>query len=139
MGTLRGHQGTLKLFRQGQDANIVNITNAEANQDSTFIRSFFVGAQLPVGDQSIEGFSGSIDVEVTGPEVDDVIDAISTQNLNGIGVEQITMVLTEFYADGTNRSYVYFDMQLRMSKRNPGQTEKLTKRLEFQASGRVPL
>ena len=139
MASIRGHLGTIKVFRQGKDATIINVTNFEANQDSTFIRSHYAGAQLPIGDQSIEGFSGSIDVEVTGPEVDDIVDAIVVQNLNGIGVEDITMVLTENYPDGRTRSYVYFDMQLRMSKRNPGQTEKVTKRLEFQASGRLPL
>ena len=139
MASIRGHLGSLKIFKAGKDAEIINITNFEANQDSTFQRSFYVGQQLPIGDQTIEGWSGSIDTEVTGTELDDIIDAISTQNLNGIGVEAITLILTENYPDGRSRSYVYFDLQLKMSKRNPGQTEKVTKRLEFQASGRLPL
>ena len=137
--SIRGHQGRIKLFKAGVETGIVNITSAEVNQDSTFSRSFYVGQQLGEGDQSIEGWSGTMDCEVKGPEIDDFIDAIVANNLAGIGVEEVTLILEELYTDGTIRSYVYFDMQAKMSKRQPGLTEKVTKRLEWQASGRIPL
>lgn len=137
--SIRGHQGTIKVFKAGALADIVNITSAEVNQDSTFSRSFYVGKQLPEGDQSIEGWSGTMDLEVKGPEVDDLIDAIIANNLAGVGVEEITVIMQENYPDGTVRAYVYFDLQMKMSKRQPGLTEKVTKRLEWQASGRLPL
>jgi hypothetical protein len=137
--SIRGHQGIIKVFVDGGDASIVNITRAEINQDSTFSRAFYVGQNLAEGDQTVEGWSGSMDLEVKGPEVDDLIDALVTNNLNGIGVSDYTVIMSENYADGTSRSYVYFDMQFKMSKTQPAMTEKVTKRLEFQASGRLAL
>ena len=137
--SIRGHKGSIKVFVSGKDAEIINITSFEANQDSTFSRSHYVGQQLPVGDQTIEGWSGSLDTEVTGAQIDDLIDLITAENLRGVGVEDKTLVLTENYPDGQVRSYVSFDCQFKMSKRNPPQTEKVTKRLEFQASARLPL
>lgn len=137
--SIRGHQAQMKVFLDGRDTAIVNIVNFEVNMDSTFSRSNYVGAAVPEGDQSIDGWSGTMEAEVKGPEIDDLIDAITNQNQSGIGVSDITIVDTELYADGRLRSYVYFDLQIRMSKRQAGLTEKVTKRLEFQASGRIPL
>lgn len=80
-----------------------------------------------------------MDLEVKGPEADDFIDALVVNNLNGIGVSDYSVITTELYGDGRSRSYVYFDMQWKISKRQAGLNEKMTKRLEFQASGRLPL
>lgn len=137
--SIRGHQGQFKVFENGDLRNIVNLTNVEVNQDSTFSRSNYVGQPTPEGDQSIEGWSGSIEAEVKDASIDDFIDALVTNNLNGIGVSDYTFITTENYSDGSTRSYVYFDVQWKMSRRQAGQTEKITKRLEFQASGRQAL
>jgi len=137
--SIRGHQGQFKLFENGQLSKIVDITSVNVNQDSSFSRTNYVGRALPEGDQSIEGWSGSIDLEVKGPEVDDLIDALITNNLNGIGLSDYTFLSTENYADGTRRSYVYFDVQWKMGKTQGGLTEKMTKKLDFQASGRTKL
>lgn len=135
--SIRGHKGQFKVFENGQLTNIVDITSVDVSQDSSFSRTFYVGRPLPEGDQTIEGWSGSIELEVKDGSVDDFIDALVTNNLNGIGVSDYTFLTTEDYADGTSKSYVYFDVQWKMSKRQAGLTEKMTKRLEFQASGRV--
>lgn len=137
--SIRGHQGSVKVFKAGVPTGLVTITSAEVNQDSSFSRSNYVGNSVPEGDQDNQGWSGNMDLEVKGPEVDDMIDAMIANNLAGIGVEEITVIMAENYPDGTSRSYVYFDMQFKMSKKQPNQTEKMTKRLEFQASGRLPL
>lgn len=137
--SIRGHHGRIKLFKAGQLLDIVDITKAEVNQDSSFMRSFYVGRTQGEGDQTIEGWSGTMDLEVKGPQVDDFIDAIVANNLAGIGVEEITVIMEELYADGTVRAYVYYDMQFKMSKSHGGLTEKMTKRLEWQASARLPL
>lgn len=137
--SIRGHQGRIKLFTNGQPAGIINITNFEVNQDSSFLRSNYVGQAVPEGDQDQQGWSGSIDAEVKDDAIDVFIDALVQANLAGIGVDEVTMVLDEFYPNGQIASYVYVDMQFKMSKRNPGQTEKITKRLDFQASLRTRL
>ncbi len=138
--SIRGHQGVIKVFKNNQEqADIVNITRAEVNQDSTFMRSFYVGQQTPEGDQSIEGWSGNMDLEVKDASVDEFIDALITDNLNGIGVADYAIVMTEYYPNGTSQSHYYADCQFKMSKTQPAMTEKVTKRLEFQCSRRLPL
>ena len=137
--SIRGHQAVVKVFKNGANQDIINITRFEVTQDSTFSRSNYLGQAVPEGDQDQQGWSGSMDMEVKSANVDDLIDALVTQNLNGVGAEQVTIVDTENYSDGTTRSYVYFDIQAKMSKTQPASTEKVTKRLEWQASGRLQL
>lgn len=137
--SIRGHKGQFKIFENGQLANIVDITSVDVAQDSSFMRTNYVGRALPEGDQSIDGWSGSIELEVKDDAVDSFIDALVTNNLNGIGVSDYTFLTVEEYGDGTRASYVYFDCQFKMSRRQAGLTEKITKRLEFQASGRQRL
>jgi len=137
--SIRGHQGQFKVFQDGALSNIVNITSVDINQDSSFMRSYYVGSPEPEGDQAIEGWSGTVELEVKDATVDKFIDALVTNNLNGIGVSAYTFTSTELYADGTTQSYVYYDVQFKMSRKSSGLQEKITKRLEFQCSGRQPL
>lgn len=134
--SIRGHQGQFKIFENGSLANIVDITSVDVNQDSSFSRTFYVGKPVGEGDQAIEGWSGSLELQVKDAEVDKFIDALITNNLNGIGVSDYTFVTTENYADGKVASYVYYDVQFKMSRKQSGLNEKMTKRLEFQAAGR---
>jgi hypothetical protein len=137
--SIRGHQGQIKFFQDGALVGFSNITNLSLNQDSTFSRAMYVGVPLPEGDQSLEGWSGSIDAEVKDDEIDLFIDALVANNLAGIGVSDYTFVTTESYADGTQASYVYFDCQFKMSRTQAGLNAKQTKKLDFQCSGRQRL
>jgi hypothetical protein len=134
--SIRGHQGQLKFFKDGALMPIVNLTKVTINQKSTFYQSNYVGNPEPEGDQSIEGWDGTVDAEVKDASIDDLIDALVTDNLNGIGVADYSFVSTEQYPDGTTSSYVYYDVQFKMSKDQSGLQEKMTKKLDFQASGR---
>jgi len=135
--SIRGHQGQFKIFENGQLSNVVDITSVDVSQESSFQKTYYVGRPVPEGDQTIEGWSGSIEMEVKNASVDEFIDALVANNLNGIGVSDYTFMTTEYYADGTTKSYVYFDVQWKMSRKQAGLTEKMTKRLDFQASGRI--
>ena len=135
--TIRGHKGTFRVFENGELKNLINVLSVEVNQDSTFMRSSYVGDPVPKGDQSIEGWSGTAEMEVGDDEVEKFIDALISNNLNGIGISDYTFVISEEYANGMSSSYVYFDVQWKLSRRQSGQNEKVTKRLEFQASARV--
>lgn len=137
--SIRGHSGQFKIFQDGQLQSIVNVTSVECNQDSSFMRSNYVGQSVPEGDQAIEGWSGSLEAEVKDAAIDEFIDALITNNLNGIGVSDYTFTVTELYPDGTTKSYVYFDCQFKMSRKQEGLQSKITKRLEFQAAGREAL
>lgn len=134
--SMRGHQGQIKLYQNGALIELLTLTNVDINQDSSFSRAMYVGNPIPEGDQTVEGWSGSMDLEVKGPEVDQLIDALITNNLNGVGIDDMTLVTTEFYPDGTQQSYVYIDMQFKMSRNQKGLNEKVTKRLDFQCSFR---
>lgn len=137
--SIRGHQGQIRFMVDGQDTNFVAIKKLTLNQDSTFIKSYYLGDPVPEGDQAIEGWSGNIECEVKDASIDLFIDALTTNNLNGIGVSDYSMISTENYADGTTQSYGYFDMQFKMSKDQSGLQEKMTKRLDFQAMQRKPV
>jgi hypothetical protein len=137
--SIRGHQGQIKFFADGAAQKIVDITSVEINQKSTFMQTNYVGKAVPEGDQTFEGFEGSCECEVKDAELDKFIDALVTANLAGIGVSDYTFVTTENYPDGSTQSYVYFDCQFKVSRRQAGLNEKITKRLEFQASGRLAL
>ena len=137
--SIRGHQGQFKVFQDGGETPIIDITKVDISQDSSFSRTEYVGNPIPEGDQSMQGWSGSIDLEVKDASVDEFIDALVTNNLNGIGVSDYTFIDTELYPDGTSKSWVHFDTQWKMSKSIGGLSEKVTKRLEFQSSGRLPL
>lgn len=137
--SIRGHMGQFKIFRDGQLSAIVDITNVDLNQDSSFSRTAYVGRRFREGDQSIDGWSGSIDCEVKDASVDEFIDALTNANLNGIGVSDYTFIETENYPDGTSKSWVHFDCQFKMSKKIPGGDQKITKRLDFQSAGRQAL
>ena len=139
VASIRGHQGVFKVYQDGADQVFDTITRVSINQDSTFTRTFFVGAPIPEGDQTIEGWSGQVEAEVKDDKFDAFLDALITNNLNGIGVSDYSFIHTELYPDGIISSYVYFDVQWKLSKDQSGLNEKMTKRLDFQASGRVRL
>jgi hypothetical protein len=137
--SIRGHQALFKVYENGSEHVIDTITSVSVNMDSNFSRSMYVGNPIPEGDQSVEGWSGSIDMEVKNDVADAFIDALITNNLNGIGVSDYTFLTTENFPDGTSASYVYFDCQWSLSKSQSGLSDKVTKSLSFQASGRVRL
>jgi len=137
--SLRGHQGQFKVYENGQPVEPIPLTSVDINQDSSFSKTFYVGNGIPEGDQVIEGFSGTLEMEVKDDKVERFIDALITNNLNGIGVSDYSMISTEQYANGQNASYVYYDCQFRLSKRQGGSRDKMTKRLDFQCSGRQRL
>jgi hypothetical protein len=139
VATIRGHQAQFKIFENGSLKDIINVTKVTVNQDSSFSRSYFVGAAEPVGDQTIEGWSGSVDLEVGDKNVDTFIDALIANNLNGIGVSDYSFIVTENYPDGQTQSHVYYDVQFKMSRDAGGLNAKITKKLDFQASGRKAL
>ena len=135
--SIRGHMGSIKVFKDGGNQSIVNVTKYDANQDSTFSRTFYVGKAVPEGDQTIEGWSGSIDCEVKNAEIDNLIDALVTDNLVGVGVASYSLQLEERYPDDTQAIWVFFDCQFKMGRSQGGLNEKVTKKLDFQASGRL--
>lgn len=135
--SIRGHQGQFTVLENGKVVEVFECTNVQVNQDSNFIRSMYVGNPIPQGDQSIEGFSGSADFEVKNSSLERFIDALINNNLNGIGVSDYSFVVTEQYPDGTVSAYGYNDVQWRYSRNQSGLNEKVTKRLDFQASSRV--
>ena len=139
MPTIRGHQGTFKVYQDSVEKVFDTITRVSVNQDANFIKSFYVGSRYPEIDVSQEGWSGQFEMEVKNDNIDLFIDALITNNLNGIGISDYSFVCTEKYDDGTIASYVYFNCAFKMSKDQSGLNEKIVKRIEFVAAGRQRL
>lgn len=137
--SIRGHQARFEVYENGQRKVFDTITRVSINQDSDFSRAEYVGNAIPEGDQSIRGWSGQIEMEVKGPEQDEFMDALINNNLNGIGVSQYFFIVTEFYPDGRTASWVYSDVQWKISRDQSGLSEKVVKRLDWQASARAKL
>ena len=137
--SIRGHQGQFRLYEDGALVDVVAVTSVDVNMDSSFSRQFYVGNNVGEGDQVVEGWSGSLDMEVKDAKLEEFIDALINNNLNGVGVSDYTFVVTDNYADGTSKSYVYFDCQFKLSRSQKGMNEKITRKLDFQASGRKAL
>lgn len=135
--SIRGHQANFKVYENGAEIVIDTITSVQVQLDSSMTRAFYIGKPVGEGDQSIEGWSGSFEMEVKNDKVETFLDALITNNLNGIGVSDYSFITTENYPDGTSASYVYFDCQFSYSKNQSGLSEKVTKSINFQASGRV--
>ncbi len=135
--TIRGHQAKFRLFQDGGEIGpVIHLKSVDVNQESSFIKSYYVGAKTPVGDQSMDGWSGSAELEVGNKDMDDFIDALITDNLNGIGLSDYAFTVTDFFSDGTSQSYVYTDVQWKLGRAIRGSNEKVTQRLEFQAMSR---
>ncbi len=137
--SIRGHQAKFEVYENGKLVKIVALKSVDINQDSTFMKSYYVGNPVPEGDQAIEGWSGSMEAEVKDAAADEFIDALATNNLNGIGVSDYALIDTELYSDGTQKSYVYSDCQFKLSKKREGLQSKQTKKLDFQAMFRQAL
>lgn len=131
--SIKSHQYSLEFFRGGKKVIINTITNVSINQDSDFSRSTYVGNPVPEGDQTFNGHSGSFDLEVKGPELDDLMEAVTTQNYNGVGIDDVALLETENYSDGRVSTWLHQDVQLKMSKSAQGNT-KMTKRIDFQSA-----
>ena len=134
--SIRGHQGRFELYENGERIVIDTITNVQITQDSSMSKHFYVGQTVPETDQTIEGWSGSLTLEVKNDVIERFIDALITNNLNGIGVSDYSFISTEYYSDGTLASYVYGDCAFSLSKTQGGLNEKITKTLNIQASFR---
>lgn len=137
--SIRGHQTRVDLAIEGKPVSIDTITNFSANMDSDFMRSQYVGNPVPEGDQTVNGWSGSMDMEVKSDIAELIIDAVIAGNLNGVGVTEIAIVDTEDYPDGSTASYMYIDIQMKISKTFQGQNTKVTKKLDWQAARRKRL
>ncbi len=137
--SIRGHQGKIAFFANGSQVAMINLTSVDITQESTFMRSKYVGVAVPEGDQAMDGWTGTVDAEVKDSVMEDFIDALTTANLNGIGIEDYSVVSTQNYNDGTSKSWVYSDMQFKMSMKQEGLQAKITKKLDFQAARRDPV
>lgn len=137
--SIRGHQGSMRLYENGALVDILAITSVDVNMDSSFSRAFYIGAAVGEGDQTIEGWSGSLEMEVKDARAEVFIDALINNNLNGVGLSDYMFVVTDNYADGTSKSYAYIDCQFKLGRSQRGMGEKITKRLDFQASTRKAL
>ncbi len=131
-----GHQGTLRIYLNGQLTSILTITEFSVDLQSSMQQEYYVGNAIPEGWQSLPHFTGTIDMNVKDSTADTLMDAIVGAVQNGVGFPQVVLNLTENYADGTSSTYAYNDVQFKLSRRQRGGQEKVTKKFDFQAMSR---
>ena len=134
--TIRGDKVDVRLFENGELKVIGPLTRISINQESNPTRHFYVGNVIPEGDQSISGYSGSLDYEARNRQFNDFFDRMEKAIQTGVAVPSYTMVVTERYNDGTHSIYAYADMQFTFSVDAAGLQEKVMKRVNWQASSR---
>jgi len=137
MPSIRGHQGEFRILEDGNVVDIIEVTNVSVKMDGSMTRSKYVGKSVTVGDQSIEGWSGSMDTEVVDDKLEQFFDNLVTNNLAGIGISDYAFVVTENYDNGTSSQYLYSDCQFMYSRENGGLDSKITKKVDFQAAFRT--
>jgi len=133
---IQGKDTQIRLFRNGTLVNVVEVSNFNVKQDADFTRSSYLGNVPSIGDVNHKGWSGDFEVEVVNAAIDDLIDALITENLSRIDYEEIVIHDQENYRDGTKAAWVYYGIQMRYSKTASGRDEKVKKKIEFQADER---
>lgn len=134
--SIQGRDTQIRLFKSGNLVNIIEILNFNHRQDADFIRGEYLGNTKSVGDTSHKGWSGDFEAEVLDSTIDDLIDALIEQNLERLDIDEISLLEVENYRDGRRAGWVYTGVQLKYSKSVGSRSEKIRKKLEWQADDR---
>lgn len=126
----------IQVLRAGALIGTLRATDITVTQDATKDRSQYAGSPDYFGDLEHQGWSGSVTVEVTGSEVDDLVDAQINERARRDREEEVQIVYTELYADGGQRTYRFSRCFVTMGARS-SQGARYTKTLDFQADERV--
>ena len=105
--TLRGHQALFKIYRNGTEEIFDAITKVSISQDASFSRHLYVGNPIPESDVVYMGWTGSFETEARNATIEDFLDALVTNNLNGINVDRCHFIIRESYVDGTQNAHLY--------------------------------
>ena len=92
-----------------------------------------------IGDTDHKGWTGSCEIEVNGPELEEAIDALIANNLGRVNADDVTILRTNFYRGGTQRAVVYSGVQMKFSQEAPGMHDKVTQKFDWQADSRQPV
>ena len=135
--TVKGKDTKVRLMRNGAPVNMYGLKSFSAEQDADFTRDEYLGEVKSVGDTDHKGWTGSAEWEITGPEVMEAADALITNNLERVNADEIQLMRTFNFRDGTSKSFVYTGVQLKLSDDSPGMHEKSTLKMDWQADDRL--
>ena len=133
---IQGRDTQIRLFRNGNLVDIVEINSFNVKQDADFKRSEYVGNSDTEGDVTHKGWSGDFECEVKNSRIDDLIDALIQQNLGRLDIDDMTLQDSENYRDGSRSVYVYYGVQVKYSKSVGSRDDKVKKKIEWQADKR---
>ena len=135
--TIRGHQASFRIFKNGVEQVFDAITRVSVSEESSLERKAYVGRPTTESDKSHMGWSGSFEMEARNKLIEDFMDALITDTLNGIGVTDYSFTITEIYGDGSRAAHVYTNCLFKYGREQTGLDNKVTKSIEFIASQRV--
>jgi hypothetical protein len=134
-----GHSGSLKIYVNGQLSGILTISEFNVDMQSAMNQVYYAGNAIPEGYQTLPHWTGNVELLVKDSIAEKLIDAIVGAVQSGVGFPQVVMNVTENYSDGTSSTYSYSDCQFKITRRQRGGQEHVTKRLEFQAMFRISI
>jgi hypothetical protein len=133
---LKGKDTKLRLMRNGAPIAIIGLKSFSWNQDADFDRDEYLGEVESDGDVDHKGWSGSLEADVHSAVVADAIDALVENNLARVNADDVSLLHTEYYRDGTSASWVYSECQVKASGEHSGQHERASQKLDWQAKSR---
>lgn len=136
---VKGKDTKVRLMRNGTPVAAIGLKSFSADQDAEFTRDEYLGEVQGVGDTDHKGWTGSMEFEVNSAAVADFIDALVTNNLERVNADEVTILHTIFYRDGSQKAWAYSGVQAKYGAEVPGMHDKSTEKLDWQADDRQPV
>lgn len=134
--SIKGKDTKIRLMRNGAPIQLIGLKSFNWNQDADFDRDEFLGEVESEGDVDHKGWSGDMELDVQSSAVADAVDALIANNLSRVNADDVSILHTEFYRDGTSASWCYDGCQVKASGGHSGQHERASQKLEWQAKSR---
>lgn len=132
MAVLRWENARLRLFQDGIDIGTLFATSFNSKEDFTDDRTKYQGREIPDGDASYNGGSGSMTLERRSGSVnvDNMLDRYQdgVKRRNGLG--KITIQASDVQEDGSIVTYRYTNVRP-MPGRSGSTGQRLTTTLDF--------
>jgi len=136
----RGSDKQFRFYkaRTGELVRTINPTSCSINLDSNVERQKRLGTRIKPVRQTVDGHSGSATFEIEGPVMQDIIDDIISNYLDGLSEYKVELFEREYYpATGTSRSYRYPGACFTVNTDNPETDSPSTVTVNFTTEPRI--
>jgi len=136
MTRTRGSDVQIRLIVNGELETVWNANSFEVNEDENKERIERLGTSKKPNEKTVDGFSGTLEFDADGPELDDLLDAAHQARRDRQDYKFNILDRTYYPKSGESRTYVYPNCVFSLSKSASGQKEAVTQSLEWQSEMR---